>query len=131
MLKDKLRKIECEKSDMISTFLNKLTTYRDELGSVGIMTIDDNMVSLALFSLPKSWHNYEDSVNVKEKLPDWERIWSDLMQEEIRRSTRDGSSSKQDDEENIALASKAKKGKGKASQSKSSHGGKKFDKTKV
>ena len=55
------------------------------------------------------------------------------MQEEIIRSTRDGSSLKQDDEENIALVSKARKGKGKASQSKSgsSHGGKKFDKSKV
>ena len=74
------------------------------------------MVSLALLGLPKSWHSYQDSVNGREKLPDWERLWSDLMQEEIRRSTRDGSSSKQDDEENIALASKAKKGKGKASQ---------------
>jgi len=55
------------------------------------------------------------------------------MQEEIRRSTRDGSSSKHDDEEIPALASKARKGKGKASlsESNSSHGGKKFDKSKV
>src|ERR1700755_3395342 len=55
------------------------------------------------------------------------------MQEEIRRSTRDGSSSKNDDEENLALASKARKGKGKASHSKSnsSHGRKKVDKSKV
>ena len=57
----------------------------------------------------------------------------DLMQEEIRRSTRYGSSSKQDDEENLALASKVRKGKWKVSQSKSSssHGGKKFEKSKV
>ena len=49
------------------------------------------------------------------------------------RSTRDGSSSEQDDEENLALASKARKWKGKASHSKSSssHGGKKFDKSKM
>jgi len=55
------------------------------------------------------------------------------MQEEIRRSTRDGSSSKNDDEENLALASKARKGKGKAShfKSNSSHGGKKSDMSKV
>jgi len=55
------------------------------------------------------------------------------MQEEIRRSTRDGSSSKNDDEENLALAIKERKGKGKASHSKpnSSHGGKKVDKSKV
>lgn len=55
------------------------------------------------------------------------------MHEEIRRSTRDGSSSKHDDEENLALASKVRKWKGKASHSKlsSSHGGKKIDKSKV
>ena len=54
------------------------------------------------------------------------------MQEEIRRSTRDGSSSMQD-EENCALASKVKKGKGKVSLSESisSSGGKKVDKSKV
>eukprot|EP00253_Pinus_taeda_P016348 PITA_16348 len=94
-LKDKLRKIKCEKGDTISTYLNKLNTYRDEIGSVGIMTVDDDM-------------------------------------EEIRRSTRDGSSSKED-EENLALASKARKGKEKDSNSKLSysHGGKKIDKSKV
>jgi len=46
------------------------------------------MVSLALLDLPKSWHSYQDSVNAREKLPNWERPWSDLMQEEIRRHTR-------------------------------------------
>jgi len=55
------------------------------------------------------------------------------MQEEIKRNTRDGSSSKTDDEENCALAIKAKKRKGKYSHSKSDscHGGKKKDMTKV
>eukprot|EP00253_Pinus_taeda_P006310 PITA_06310 len=85
-----------EKGDTISTYLNKLTTYRDELGSVGITTTDDNM-------------------------------------EENRRSTQDNYSSKNDDEENLAVASKAMKGKGKAShfKSNSSHGGKKDDMSKV
>jgi len=53
-VKDKLHKIKCEKGDTISTYLNKFTTCRDELGSVGIMTVDDDMVILALLSLPKS-----------------------------------------------------------------------------
>jgi len=57
------------------------------------------------------------------------------MQEEIRRSTRDGSSLKQDDEESLALASKARKGKGKGKEShrksNSSHGGKNIGKSKV
>eukprot|EP00253_Pinus_taeda_P021662 PITA_21662 len=96
ILKDKLRRIKMEKGDTVSTYLNKLTTCRDELGSVGITTTNDDM-------------------------------------EEIRKSTRYGSSSKNDDEENLALASKARKGKGKASHSRSnsSHGGKKGDMSKV
>ena len=53
-LKDKLWKIKCEKGDMISTYLNKLTICKDELGRVGITTANDDMVSLSLLSLPKS-----------------------------------------------------------------------------
>ena len=52
------------------------------------------------------------------------------MQEKIRWNTRDGSSSKAPDEENCALAAKAKKGKNK----KASHfgaKGKKQDMSKV
>ena len=105
VLKDKLQRINMDKGDTISTYLNKLTTCRDELGNVGITTTDDDMVSLAVLGLPKSWNSYQDSMNGREKLSDWERLWSDLMQEEIRRSTRDGSSSKNDYEENLALAS--------------------------
>ena len=52
------------------------------------------------------------------------------MQEEIRRSTRDGSSSKASDEENCALAAIAKKGKSKK-YSQSGAKGKKQDMSKV
>ena len=62
-LKNKLHMIKCVKGDTISMYLTKLTTSRDELASVGVMTADDDMVSLALLGLPKSWHNYQDSVN--------------------------------------------------------------------
>ena len=90
----------------------KFVHCRDEMGSVGINVDDEDLVSLALLGLPKSWHSYEDSVNGREKLPGWERLWLDFVQEEIRRGTRDGSSSKNEDEENCALATKARKGKG-------------------
>lgn len=113
-------------------YLTKLITCKDELARVGVVTSDEDMVSLALLFLPKSWHSYQDSMNGREKLPDWERLWSDLMQEEIRQSTRDNSSSMHD-EENCDLASKAKKGKEKVSisESNSSNDGKKVDKSKV
>ena len=78
-LKDKLRKIKMEKGDTILKYLTKFIQCRDELGSVKITVADDDLVSLALLVLPKSWHSYLDSVNVREKLPDWERLWSDLV----------------------------------------------------
>ena len=117
-LKDKLRNIKCEKGDNMPKYLTRFTECRDELGSVGVTVNDEDLVSLALLGLLKSLHSYQDSVNGREKLPGWERLWSDLVQEEIRRSTRDESSSKVSDEENCTLAVKAKKGKRKkASQS--------------
>ena len=78
-----------------------------------------------------SWNSYEDSVSGQEKLTGWERLWLDIVQEEIRRSTRDGSSSKNEDEENCSLAAKARKGKGKKSPSKSEAKVKKQDLSKV
>eukprot|EP00253_Pinus_taeda_P006682 PITA_06682 len=129
-LKDKLRNIKCEKGNNMPKYLTKFTQCRDELGSVGVTVDDEDLVSLALLGLPKSWHSYQDSVNGWEKLLGWERLWLDLVQEEIRRNTRDKSSSKAFDEENCALAAKAKKGKTK----KASHSGakgKKQDMSKV
>ena len=97
---------------------------------MGVTVDDEDLVSLALLGIPKSWHSYQDSVNGREKLPGWERLWSDLVQEEIRRSTRDESSSKGADEENCALAAKEKKGKSKKS-SQSGAKGKRQDMSKV
>ena len=71
-LKDKLRKIKMEKGDSIPKYLTKFFHYRDELGSVGITIDDDDLVSLALLGLSKSWHSYEDSINGREKLMGWE-----------------------------------------------------------
>ena len=78
-LKDKLRKIKMEKGDNIPKYLTNFVHYKDELGSVGVIVDEEDLVSLALLGLPKSWHSYEDSVNGWEKLPGWERLWSDLV----------------------------------------------------
>ena len=74
MLKDKLKKIKMEKGDSIPKYLTKVFQCRDELGSVGITVVDDDLVRFSLLGLPKSWHSYEDSVNGWEKLSGWERL---------------------------------------------------------
>ena len=87
-----------EKGDSIPKYLMKFVHCKDDLGSVGVTIDEEDLVILALLGLPKSWHSYEDSVNGREKLPGWEQLWSDLVQEEKRRGTKDGSSSKNEDE---------------------------------
>ena len=118
-------------SDLMKKYLTKFVQCRDELGSVGINIADDDLVSLALLGIPNSWNSYQDSVNGREKFPDREQLWSDLVQEEFRRNTRDGSSSKNEDEEDCVLAEKAKKRKGNKLHSKSDSKGKKQDMSKV
>jgi hypothetical protein len=71
-LKDKLGKIKMEKGDSIPKYLTNFVQCRDEMRSVGITVVDDDLVSLALLGLPKNWHSYQDSVNGREKFPNWE-----------------------------------------------------------
>jgi hypothetical protein len=54
VLKDKLKKIKMEKGESIPKYLTKFVQCRDELGSVGIIVIDDDLVILALLGLSKS-----------------------------------------------------------------------------
>jgi len=99
----------------------------DQLGGVGVNVAENDMVILTLQGLLKIWDNYQDLVKGKEKLPNWERLWSHLVQEEISWNTIDGTSFKGEDGENFAMVGKGKKGKGKKSQTKpkSNQGGKK------
>ena len=71
-LKDKLRKIKMEKGDTILKYLKKFVQCRDELGSIKITVTYDDLVSLALIGLLKSWHSYQGSVNGRENLLDFE-----------------------------------------------------------
>ena len=61
--REKLRNIQCENGDSMPQYLTKFTQYRDELGSVGVTVDDEDLVSLALIGLPKSWNSYQDFVN--------------------------------------------------------------------
>ena len=58
-LKDKLIKIKMEKGDSIPKYLTKFVHCRDELGNVGIIVDDEDLVRSALLGLLKSWHSYE------------------------------------------------------------------------
>lgn len=101
MLKDKLRNIKMHKNETIMKYMSRFTQGHDEIGGVGVNVAEYYLVSLALLGLLKSWHNYQDLVNEREKLPNWEHLWSDLVKEEIIWNTRDETSSMGENEEKI------------------------------
>ena len=69
-----------EKGNSIPKYITNFVHCKVELGSVGVTVDEEDLVSLALLGLTKSWHIYEDFVNGREKFPGWERLWSDLVQ---------------------------------------------------
>eukprot|EP00253_Pinus_taeda_P030437 PITA_30437 len=124
--------LEGVKDHIVSSLHGKASPYLMWKALINLFQIKSDQRKLALKDKLRKikCERETDSVNGREKLPRWERLWLDLVQEEIRRNTKDRSSSKVPDEENCALAAKAKKGKNKkASHSKAK--GKKQDMSKV
>jgi hypothetical protein len=90
--------------------LTRLTQIRDELGAVGEKIEESELVSVTLNGFSKSCDVFVRGVVAREKLPDWQRLWYDCVQEEIKLGQSSGSSSSPQnvDEEGLALASKGK-----------------------
>lgn len=65
---------------------------------------------------------FVEGIIAQEHLPDWDRLWNDCVQNEICRTHSD--TSKQKDEENVALTTKGKKGRPKQGASTSGNKGK-------
>jgi hypothetical protein len=96
-------------------------------------TVDDSeLVRTALKGFTKQWTPFIKGIMAREKLPDWTRLWDDFVQEELRDEDMNGGRYKNDDE-NLALAIQAKKGKFKktASGESTSQDDKKRDMRKV
>lgn len=72
------------------------------------------LVRLVLNSVFKNWQVFVHSILCIDKLPEWDGMWVDLQQEELRQALLKSSNSGNNDsglktlkeEENVALASK-------------------------
>ena len=53
-LRDKLKRIQMNKIEIVVHYLSKFTRVRDELGGVGYIVPPSEIVSLSLLSIPKS-----------------------------------------------------------------------------
>jgi hypothetical protein len=109
VLREKLKSIKMTKAENVVTYLIRLTHVRDELGAVGEAIVDSDLVRTALNGVSKQWVVFVEGIVAREKLPGWERLWDDFVQEETRRGYVHGSSSTGHEKENVALATTSKK----------------------
>jgi hypothetical protein len=108
VLREKLKSIKMTKAENVVTYLTRLTQVRDELGDMGEAIVDSELVRTSLNGVSKQWVVFVEGIVAREKLPNWERLWDDFVQEETQRGYVHGSSSTGHDEENVALAAKKK-----------------------
>jgi hypothetical protein len=134
-LRDKLHGTKMARGESITSYLTRLTQVRDELATVGDIVLDEELVCIALNGFGKQWDVFVKCIEGREKLPTWDRMWDDFIQEEIQERSQCGEQkNKFEDEENLALASKSKgKRKKISTEGTSSKQGskKKFDTNKV
>jgi hypothetical protein len=104
-----LRGTKMAKGEGVIPYLTKITQIRDELAAVCEKTEDPELVCIALDGFTKSWDVFVHGVVAREKLPDWQRLWDDFVQEEIRIcQARPSSSTHTEEEEGLALTGKTK-----------------------
>jgi hypothetical protein len=74
---------------------------------------DVELVNVALRGLPRSWEPFVQGICARDKLPDFDRLWTDCIQEEtwlVSKDDLDGPV-KSSSDENQALAARTRKGR--------------------
>ena len=121
-LKEKLKAIKVKGFKGVVAYFTRITDVRDELAAIGETFVEIELVRTTLHGFPKSWEVFVDGIVARENLPGWDRMLSDYVHNEIRRSQN--GIGKQEDEGNVALVAKGKKEKLEQGASTSSTKGK-------
>jgi hypothetical protein len=84
VLREKLRNIKMTEIEKVSSYLTRITQVRYEIGTVGEVILDGEMVRTSLNGFLKKWNTFVEGVVSRENCPNWERLWDDFIQEETR-----------------------------------------------
>jgi hypothetical protein len=68
----------------VSSYITRITQVHDELGVVGEVISDGEMVRTALNGFSEKWNTFVKGVVSRENCPNWERLWDDFIHEETR-----------------------------------------------
>ena len=70
------------KSESVTCYLSRITQVRDELGAVGEVIPNTELVRTALNGVAKPWVVFVEAIVARENMPNWDRLWDDIVQEE-------------------------------------------------
>jgi hypothetical protein len=105
-LKGQLQNIKMTKGDIVAIFFMKMSKIINELGAIGEIISDRELVLTTLNALPKHWEAFLQSISGREQLPTFDRLWTNCTQEEIRLTARGVEDSPHDDNRDISLHTK-------------------------
>ena len=92
-----------------------MASLRDEHASIGTIIEDKVLTLMVIDGLLDSWETFSEGVSARDKLPDFNRIKGDCLQEESRQLKK-GGKLKTEDEELHVLNTNSYKGKKKTLQ---------------
>jgi hypothetical protein len=114
ILRNKLIYIQMSRFGNVTSYFVRITQTHDKLVAIEEKVDDVGLVNVALNGFTKSREPSVKGVCAWGKNSNWESLWEDCIQEETWEEYK--SSRKIDGEENMALVTQAKKGKGKGSK---------------
>jgi hypothetical protein len=100
-LRHQLRNVMMNKSDIVSTYFVNISQIKDKLETIGDSVEDAMLVTTTLNGFPSSWDAFVQGICARRKLPKFDKLWTDYVQEESRLTSK---MQKTNDEENQAIA---------------------------
>lgn len=94
----------------MNSYFLRIVGIRDELSSIGTIISDSNLTLMAIDGLPDSWETFAKGISARDKIPDFNRLKNDCLQEESRKLKK-GGKPKIEDEELHVLNTNSYKGK--------------------
>lgn len=102
--REKLRSTKVSKTDIVASYLTKVSQIRDELGAVREKVKDEELVRTTPTSFSETWAPFVKGFVAHENIPDWEGLWYDFIQEQTQEEALQYSQvGGGEDEENVAL----------------------------
>jgi hypothetical protein len=78
-LRNKLSAICMSDTDIVASYLMKITELRDQLAAIGVKVEDEELVPIALNGFSTSWKPFVQGICAREKLPTFEKLWDDFV----------------------------------------------------